>query len=112
MADDAASIVQDRRQCADDLTDVTAELALGIPELGRLQPANRTHAVIARHRFRNEARRGFRRKAEAMGHVLETLTRAVARLQRDDRAADRLGDLPGAGTGAVGQMAALAALVA
>src|SRR5947208_17199440 len=44
--------------------------------------------------------------------MLETLTRAVAGLQGDDRAADCFGDLPGADAGEIGDMAALAALVA
>lgn len=112
VAGDAARIAQDGGERADDLADVAAELALGIPELGRLQSANRAHDVVARDRLRDEARRGGRREAETVAHVLETLTRAVAGLQRDDRAANRVGDLPGAGTGELGQMAALAALLA
>src|SRR6266568_1733697 len=47
-----------------------------------------------------------------MTDMLEALTRAVASLQRDDRAADRLGDLPRAAAREVSEMAALAALVA
>src|SRR3954447_5807801 len=47
-----------------------------------------------------------------MTDMLETLTRAVSGLQGDDRAADRLGDLPGADASKGGDMAALAALVA
>src|SRR6476469_4189553 len=44
--------------------------------------------------------------------MFEALPRAVAGLQGNDRAADRLGDLPGAAAREVGEMAALAALVA
>src|SRR5205823_3914156 len=45
VTDDASRIIQDRRQSANDLADVAAELALGVPELGCLQLADRTRAV-------------------------------------------------------------------
>src|SRR5439155_25100988 len=106
VTDDASRIIQDRRQSANDLADVAAELALGVPELGCLQLADRTRAVVARGRFRNEARAGSGRKAKPVTDMLEALARAVAGLQGNDGAAHCLGDLPGAGAREVGEMAA------
>src|SRR3954447_24145934 len=99
MTDNASRIVQDGRQRANDLADVAAELALGVPEQGRLQQADRARAVAARSGFGNEIRGGARHKAEATRDVLETLARAISRLQGDDGAPHRLSDLSGAAAG-------------
>src|SRR4051812_33494656 len=107
MTDNASRIVQDGRQRANDLADVAAELALGVPEQGRLQQADRARPLVARNRFGNEVRGGARHKAETMRDVLETLARAVSGLQGNDGAADRLGDLSGAAAGKNGELAAV-----
>src|SRR6185437_9176592 len=94
MADHADCIRQDCCERPRDLAEIALQLALGVLKLHRLKPANEScsgRGGIAGRR--HDARRRARSELEAVTDMLQPLPGAIARLQRNDRAADRLGYL-------------------
>lgn len=103
---------ENRRQRPDDVADSGVEFLLGVVELHRFeidqQPGQRLNLGHIRH----QGRLRIGGAPQAFANMLQALTRAVAGLQRDDRAPNHLADGARTAAGQLGDANAVVALAA